>query len=79
MGIERVNAEIKRRTKVIGAFPSRESLMRLIGSILIDTNEEWVTGIKYLDMSELLDKQILDKESIIRSSVDSPFVLIADL
>jgi len=77
--VERVNAEIKRRTKVIGAFPSRESLMRLIGSILIDTNEEWVTGIKYLDMSELLDKQILDKESIIRSSVDSPFVLIADL
>ncbi len=38
--VERVNAEIKRRTKVVGAFPGRESLLRLVGSILMDTNEE---------------------------------------
>ena len=38
--VERVNAEIKRRTKVVGAFPGRESLLRPVGSILMDTNEE---------------------------------------
>jgi putative transposase len=76
--VERVNAEIKRRTKVVGAFPSRESLMRLIGSILIDMNEEWVMGIRYLDMTELLDKQILEAESRVCSSAESPVVSIAD-
>ena len=38
--VERVNAEIKRETKVVGAFPGRGSLLRLVGSILMDTNEE---------------------------------------
>jgi len=46
--MERVNKEIKRRARVIGAFPSDESLIRLIGSIMMDINEEWVTGKRYL-------------------------------
>ena len=57
--VERVNAEIKRRTKVVCAFPSRESLLRLVVSILIDINEEWITGYRYLDMSELADQRLL--------------------
>ena len=48
--MERVNKELKRRTKVVGAFPNEESLLRLAGSILMDINEEWVTGRKYLTM-----------------------------
>lgn len=58
--VERVNAEIKRRTKVVGAFPSRESLLRLVVSILIDINEEWITGYHYLDMSELAEQRVLN-------------------
>ena len=50
--IERVHKEIKRRTKVVGAFPNEESLMRLVGSILFDINEEWITGRKYLSMEK---------------------------
>ncbi len=46
--MERVNKELKRRTKVVGAFPNEESLLRLVGSILMDINEEWVTGRRYL-------------------------------
>ena len=48
--MERVNKEIKRRSRVVGAFPSEDSLIRLIGSIIMDINEDWVTGIRYLVM-----------------------------
>jgi len=48
--LERLNRELKRRGKVVGAFPSVSSLMRLIGSILIDQNEEWITSRRYLNM-----------------------------
>jgi len=47
---KRVNKELKRRTKVVGAFPNEDSLLRLAGSILMEFNEEWVTGRKYLMM-----------------------------
>ncbi|MDO9325520.1 MAG: IS256 family transposase [Methanoregula sp.] len=77
--VERVNAEIKRRTKVVAAFPSRESLMRLIGSILIDLNEEWVTGNRYLNMAEFFDKQSSEAECIVCTSPVLPVVSIADL
>ena len=50
--VERMNRELKRRTKVVGVFPNEESLFRLVGSILMDVNEEWVTGKKYLQMHE---------------------------
>jgi len=50
--MERVNTELKRRTKVVGVFPNEESLLRLVGSILMDINEEWVTGRRYLLMDE---------------------------
>ena len=48
--MERVNKEIKRRARVIGAFPSDDSLVRLVGSIIMDINEEWVTGKRYLSI-----------------------------
>ena len=48
--MERVNKELKRRTKVVGAFPNEESLLRLAGSILMEINEEWVIDRKYLMM-----------------------------
>ena len=50
--VERTNRELKRRTKVVGVFPNEESLLRLVGSILMDVNEEWVTGRKYLTMEK---------------------------
>jgi len=50
--LERVNKELKRRSRVIGAFPSEKSLIRLVVSILIDINEEWLTGRRYLNMEE---------------------------
>lgn len=51
---ERANEEIKRRTKVVGVFPSAESMMRLVGSVLIDVNEEWL-GASFIDAASLED------------------------
>ena len=50
--MERINKELKRRTKTVGAFPNEDSLLRLVGAILMDVNEEWVTGRRYLSMDE---------------------------
>lgn len=52
--LERVHKELKRRYRVIGAFPNDSSLLRIAGSILMDINEEWITGRRYLsDASEI--------------------------
>ncbi|MBN1133782.1 MAG: transposase, partial [Methanosarcinaceae archaeon] len=50
--MERINKELKRRSKVVGAFPNEESLLRLVVSVLIDINEEWITGNRYLLMKD---------------------------
>lgn len=53
--LERVNKELKRRSRKNGAFPNDASLFRLAGSIPIDINEEWITGNRYLSMkSEMI-------------------------
>ncbi|MBT4874151.1 MAG: IS256 family transposase [Desulfobacula sp.] len=49
--VERLNKEIKRRTRVATLFPNEASLLRLVSSILVETSEEWETGRKYLSMS----------------------------
>ncbi len=52
--LERVHKEIKRRYRSIGAFPNDASLLRIAGSILMDINEEWITGRRYLsDLGEI--------------------------
>ena len=50
--LERPNLEFKRRTKKIGAFPSEQSLLRLVVTIMMDINEEWITGRRYINMEE---------------------------
>lgn len=50
--MERTNREIKRRSKVVVAFPNQESVLRPPVSMLIDINEEWITGNKYLIMEQ---------------------------
>jgi len=50
-GLERVNKEIRRRTRVATLFPSIESALRLVTGVLIEIHEDWVTGLTYLDVS----------------------------
>jgi len=51
-GLERINKELKRRSRVVGAFPNDRSLLRLAVAILMDVNEEWLTGKRYLSMEK---------------------------
>ncbi len=52
-GLERLNQEIKRRTRVVRIFPNRGSCLRLVTALAVEQSEEWLTGRRYLDMQEL--------------------------
>jgi transposase-like protein len=56
-GLERLNEEIKRRTRVIRIFPNRESCLRLVTALTAEQSDEWVTGKCYLNMEELSDAE----------------------
>ncbi len=49
--VERLNEEVRRRERVIRIFPNRESVMRLLGALLVEQDEQWTTGKRYLDMT----------------------------
>ena len=55
-GPERLNQEIKRRTRVVRIFLNRESCLRLVTALAAEQSEEWVTGRRYLDMEELRER-----------------------
>ena len=52
-GLERLNQEIKRRTRVVRIFPNREACLRLATALCAEQSEDWVTGHRYLDIGEL--------------------------
>ncbi len=47
-GLERVNREVKRRTRVVGIFPNEASCLRLVSALLMELSEEWEGGRVYL-------------------------------
>jgi transposase-like protein len=60
--LERLNQEIKRRTRVVRIFPNRESCLRLVTALCVEQSEEWVTGRRYLDMRELEEHRRRERE-----------------
>lgn len=48
--LERLNKELKRRTRVAGLFPNEASALRLVSAVAMEISEEWETNRKYLTM-----------------------------
>jgi transposase-like protein len=52
--LERLNGEIKRRTEVVGIFPNEASIVRLVGAILLEQNDEWaVQRARYMTLATI--------------------------
>ena len=52
---ERMNGEIKRRTRVVQVFPSPESLVRLVGAVCCDQNDAWLAATNFMDPRTLAE------------------------
>ena len=52
--LERLHKEVKRRTRVIGIFPNRDSLMRMVGTLLAEQDDEWqVSDRRYFSAASM--------------------------
>ena len=50
-GLERINRELKRRTRVVSIFPNAESCLRLVSALLAEVDEDWMTGKIYINLA----------------------------
>ena len=60
--LERLNREVRRRTRVVGIFPSRDSYIRLVTCYLLEYTEDWITGKSYFSPESIEEMETVFKE-----------------
>ncbi|OXL39449.1 IS256 family transposase, partial [Enterobacter mori] len=63
--LERLNKEVKRRADVVGIFPNEDSIIRLLGAVLTEQNEEWLLQNRYLPQHSMAETDQLAETEVI--------------
>ena len=71
---ERLNREIRRRTDTVGIFPNRQAIIRLVGAVLAEQNDEWAEGRRYLSLDILTRSRLTPQPT---GQEDTPLKLSA--